>query len=202
MRHFSPWNWNWKSYYLCCVAGNSIWHDKILGKYYLAARMGSVKPKLTRSFSIPLVDGLGCDLALTGVSVTPLGPLVTNHKLESSRSLPASGSVTSTEERGEMTGGVLHYRFPHFSAGHIMLSPGQRLPWLSVSRHWCRWESGHWVPRPLPAPLSVPGPRLLVSLHSEVAQRVHSAAPQSPAHQESPAITRGLLRLHRSDSVS
>ena len=97
--------------------------------------MGSVKPKLTRSFSIPLVDGLGCDLALTGVSVTPLGPLVTNHKLESSRSLPASGSVTSTEERGEMTGGVLHYRFAHFSAGHIMLSPGQCLPWLSVSRH-------------------------------------------------------------------
>ena len=67
--------------------------------------MGSVKPRLTRSFSSPLVDGLGCDLALTGVSVG-LGP-VTNqapasHKLESSRSLQASESLTSAGDRGGM----------------------------------------------------------------------------------------------------
>ena len=68
--------------------------------------MGSVKPRLTRSFSSPLVDGLGCDLALTGVSVG-LGPVspasVNGHKLEASRSLQASDTVTiSSGDRGEM----------------------------------------------------------------------------------------------------
>ena len=69
--------------------------------------MGSVKPRLTRSFSSPLVDGLGCDLALTGVSVG-LGPVTSpapashGHKLESSRSLQASDSLASTGDRGRM----------------------------------------------------------------------------------------------------
>ena len=78
---------------------------EITALQYLPARMGSVKPRLTRSFSSPLVDGLGCDLALTGVSVG-LGPVspasASGHKLEASRSLQASDTVTSSGDRGGM----------------------------------------------------------------------------------------------------
>ena len=59
--------------------------------------MGSVKPRLTRSFSSPIVDGLRCELALTGVS---MGLSASSHKLESSKSLQTSDSVNSTGDRG------------------------------------------------------------------------------------------------------
>ena len=101
--------------------------------------MGSVKPRLTRSFSSPLVDseGLGCDLALTGVSVghgPVTSPGTSGHKLESSRSLQASDIVTSSGDRGEtaMWCPLIYLHF--FSLGNLLLSAGQCLQGMPFSR--------------------------------------------------------------------
>ena len=80
--------------------------------------MGSVKPRLTRSYSSPLVDGLGCDLALTGVSMG-LGPgpglaSASGHKLESSKSLQTSESVTSTGDRGGIVTFIVFLQLSNF----------------------------------------------------------------------------------------
>ena len=154
--------------------------------------MGSIKPKLTRSFSTP--SPLNCDLSLTGVS------LGVNNKLENSKSLPTNdhpGSSSSGDV--DNTRGNFINRSKYFliifqnSFGGFVLFDRQGVLWLSVNQWWRQWSE---VSETIFLLTSISS-SLLLSLCHPLALWMPSVTLQNPPYQESTFSPRGLLRHHR-----